>query len=130
MRRTMIVAATAALTLAVSACGSSAKSGGPGVKTVEITLTKAGCDPARLTVPAGPTTFEVTNKSADAVSEIEVMDHGKVLGERENLTPGLSGSLSIALKPGTYATSCPGGTTASSGTLIVTGTAATGTTTP
>jgi len=32
---------------------------------------------------------------------------GSVLGEKENLTPGLSGSFSLRLKPGDYVVSCP-----------------------
>ena len=130
MRRMTIVAATAVLAIAVSGCGSSSQIAEPGVKTVEIKLTDAGCDPAHVEVPAGPTSFEITNDGADAVSEFEVLDGGKVLGERENLTPGLSGDFSITLKPGTYVTSCPGGTTADKGELVVTGAASPETTEP
>ena len=50
---------------------------------------------------------------------IEVLDGAKVLGERENLTPGLSGDVTITLKPGRYVTECPGGKTAPKGELIV-----------
>jgi iron uptake system component EfeO len=124
MPRTTIVAAFAVLALAVSACSSSSKAADPGVKTVEISLTDAGCDPAHIETPAGPTSFKVTNDSADAVTEFEVLDSGgKILGEKENLTPGLSGDFSITLKPGTYVTACPGGKTAAKGELVVTGTA-------
>jgi iron uptake system component EfeO len=54
-----------------------------------------------------------------------VLDGRKVLGERENLTPGLSGDFSITLKPGTYTTLCPNGKTAAEGELVVTGGAST-----
>jgi iron uptake system component EfeO len=125
MRRTTIVTAAAVLALAVPGCGSSAKSTDPRVNTVEISLTDAGCDPVHVEVPAGPTKFAITNDGADAVTEFEVLDGGKVLGERENLTPGLSGDFSITLKPGTYATLCPNGKTAAEGELVVTGGAST-----
>jgi iron uptake system component EfeO len=121
MRRTTILTAAAVLALAVSGCGSSAKTTDAGVNTVEISLTDAGCDPAHLEIPAGPTKFEIINDGADAVTEFEVLDGGKVLGERENLTPGLSGDFSITLKPGTYTTLCPNGKTAAEGKLVVTG---------
>jgi iron uptake system EfeUOB component EfeO/EfeM len=126
MRRTTIVVVLAVLALAVSACGSSSKAADPGVKTVEISLTDAGCDPAHIETAAGPTSFKVTNDGADAVSEFEVLDAGgKILGEKENLTPGLSGDFSITLKPGTYVTACPGGKTAAQGELVVNGRATT-----
>jgi iron uptake system component EfeO len=121
MRRTTIPAAAIALSLALAGCGSSAKTGaGEGSNTVQITLTDAGC-PAKLEQPAGPTTFEVSNEDANDVSEFEILDGGKVLGEVENLTPGLSGSFSLTLKPGTFTTLCPGGDTHPEGKLLVTG---------
>lgn len=130
MRRTTIVAASAVLALAVSACGSSSKTAEPGVKTVEISLTDAGCDPAHLEVPAGPTSFKVTNDGAAGVTEFEILDGTEILGERENLSPGLSGDFSITLQPGTYTTFCPGGSSAPKGELIVTADVSTETTVP
>ena len=121
MRRTMSLAAAAVLSLALAACGSSTKTGGSGSDTVQIKLTDAGCDPATRELPAGPTTFEVSNEDANDVSEFEILDGGRVLGEVENLTPGLSGTFSLTLKPGTFTTACPGGDSASEGQLIVTG---------
>jgi iron uptake system component EfeO len=123
MRRTAILAAAAALTMAVSACGSSSKTAAPtDAKRVEVKLTKAGCDPAKLELPAGPTTFNVTNENADAVTEFEVLNGTSIVGEKENLTPGLSGSFTITLKSGgKYSTACPGGTTAAKGEIVVAG---------
>ena len=85
------------------------------------TLTDAGCDPAHLELPAGPTTFEVTNKGADAVTEMELMQNGHIVGEVENLTPGLSGSFTVTLSPGTYQSVCPNGSSAAKGQVVVTG---------
>jgi iron uptake system component EfeO len=120
MRRTTKLAAAAALSVALAACGSSSKSAGSGGDEVQVALTDAGCDPARLELPAGPTTFEVRNEDASDVSEFEILDGGHVLGEVENLTPGLAGTFSLTLEPGTFTTSCPGGDGAAEGTLIVT----------
>jgi iron uptake system component EfeO len=121
MHRTKTLAAAAALSLALAACGSSTKTGGTGGGNVLVELTDAGCDPAQLELPAGPTTFEVRNEGADDVSEFEILDGGRVLGEVENLTPGLSGTFSLTLKPGTFTTACPGGDEAAEGELVVTG---------
>jgi len=120
------IAAPAALVAAVlflAACGGGGGKSSGGGKSVRVKLTDAGCDPARLTLPAGGTTFEVTNDGADAVSEFEVLDGDRIVGEVENLAPGLSGRFSITLKPGRYVTYCPGGKTVERGTLVVTGAA-------
>ncbi len=50
-----------------------------------------------------------------------MLDGDRILGEVENLAPGLSGTFSLTLQPGTYTTYCPGGTTAERGVLSVTG---------
>jgi iron uptake system component EfeO len=110
-------AAAAALALAASGCSSST-SGGPagtaadsGTKsTVTIDLTSRGCEPKPAKIPAGPVDFNVTNSGAGSVSEAELRtsDLAHILGEQENLTPGLSGGFSLTIQPGTYKISCPG----------------------
>jgi iron uptake system component EfeO len=108
------------LALTLAACGSDGDSGGgSGARTVEVALTDAGCEPAKLALPAGATTFKVTNKGTDKVSEFEVKDGERILGEVENVTAGLERSFSLNLKPGTYVLECPGGGTASEGTLTL-----------
>ncbi len=124
--RTAVTVSAMAAVIAVAGCGSSASSkrGGAGVKTVAIELIKAGCSPAKITVPAGPTKFEVTNKNADAITEMEILDQDRIVAEVKNVAVGLSGSFSVTLKPGKFTLSCPGGTTDDGkGTLTVTGTA-------
>jgi len=133
MRRLRVVAAGAAVAIALSGCGSSTKTGASGgsgtsARKIAFTLTKAGCDPAHLELPAGATTFDVKNDGADAVSEMELQQGGRIVGEVENLTPGLSGSFTVTLEPGTYQTACPNGTSAAKGDLVVTGVAGSGTT--
>jgi len=113
------------LVLALAAAGCTKDKGSPGSNTtpgstVKVGITDAGCDPAALTLAAGRTTFVVTNRGTSAVTEYEVKDGETIIGEKENLTPDLSGSFSIDLKPGVYTLESPGGTT-SEGTLHVTG---------
>jgi iron uptake system component EfeO len=78
--------------------------------TVSIALTPQGCAPKPATVTAGAVQFNVTNKNASAVSEAELRtgDLSKILGEQENLTPGLSGGFELTLQPGSYKINCPG----------------------
>jgi iron uptake system component EfeO len=66
-------------------------------------------------------TFEVTNDGSAGVTELELMDGDTILGERENLSDGLSGSFTITLDAGTYTLYCPGGDSAERGTLTVSG---------
>jgi iron uptake system component EfeO len=120
VKRAGALLALLALVFLAAACGEESTSGGGGT-SVAVKLTEAGCDPVELDVAAGKTTFEVTNDGADAVTEFEVMDGEKVLGEAENVAPGLSGEFTIDLEPGDYTTYCPGGTTAERGKLTVTG---------
>src|SRR5580698_7972241 len=92
------VAAVAGLALLASACSSSHGSSGSAAATartttVTIDLTPHGCAPKPAKIPAGPVQFNVSNADADAVSEAELRtsDLARILGEQENLTPGLSG---------------------------------------
>jgi iron uptake system component EfeO len=111
-RRLSIPACLLMATLALAGCAkaqsaaSNTSSGGPG--QVKVVATKTGCTPSPATVAAGPYTFTVSNDNASAVSEIELQQGSRILGEKENLIPGLSGSFSLRLKAGTYVFYCPG----------------------
>lgn len=79
------------------------------VVSVVLTPDKCTADPA--SVAAGTVTFNVTNQGADAVSELELKRGETTVAEKENLTPGLSGSFTAQVEPGTYVLECPGATT-------------------
>jgi FTR1 family protein len=113
---TLVVVVAAVL----AACGSG--DGPAGAKRVEVKLVDAGCSPSTLKLNAGPTVFAVTNTGTGKVSEFEVLDGARILGEKENIAAGLSGTFNLNLKPGSYTISCPGGTSNATGTLQVGGT--------
>ncbi len=92
--------------------------------TVKLKLTSAGC-PKKLKATAGAITFKVTNDGADNVSEFEVLSGSRIVGEVENIAPGLTRSFSLTLKAGTYTTYCPGGDRRDKAKLVVKGTTAT-----
>ncbi len=110
----------ASLTLVASGCsssgsGSKGTTGGTAAagdtsSTVKISLTSQGCEPKPASIPAGAVEFDVTNSGAGAVTEAELRTNDKahILGEQENLTPGLSGGFSLTVPPGTYKINCPG----------------------
>jgi iron uptake system component EfeO len=87
---------------------------------VSVVATKDGCPPSPATVAAGPLTFRLSNDNASAVTEIELKQGSRILGEKENLIPGLSGTFSLRLRAGTYTLYCPGASTEES-TFVVTG---------
>jgi FTR1 family protein len=110
--------------LAVTACGSSSSSSSSSTDTQNATvkLVDAGCSPAKLTLKPGRTTFKIVNAGTDKISEMELLNGSTILGEKENLVPGLSGTFTLTLKPGSYTLSCPGGSTdAATGVLTVAG---------
>jgi iron uptake system component EfeO len=126
------VAAVASLVLsasALAACGSSEPSdssttAGKGTR-LEFELVDSGCTPSSATAPAGPVTIAAVNNGTAKTDEIELKNaDGIIMGERENLAPGLSAHFTLTLQPGRYEVLCTfqnedrGG-----GTLVVTGNA-------
>jgi iron uptake system component EfeO len=101
----------AALLLGTAACGSDATgeaADGKGPIAVEATDTE--CSVGRTTAPAGTIEFTVSNKGSK-VNEFYLLGEGdQVLGEVENVTPGLSRSFHVEVaEPGTYTTACKPG---------------------
>jgi iron uptake system component EfeO len=119
----------AAVAVGVAACGSSSNtssghtstsaaptSGANGVTAVNVTMANdAGKDSCKVdngSVPAGPVTFTVANKDAPGISEVELVKDQRILGEKENLAPGLDPvSFTITLDGGKYQLYCPGAAT-------------------
>lgn len=91
------------------------------LRTIAVTITTDGCAAQHASYNAGPLTFQVSNKNATAVSEIEVLSEDRILGEQENMPPGFNGSFSINLQPGSYTLYCPGAATEKAA-LKITGT--------
>ena len=87
---------------------------------MNVALTAKGCPPEHASYTSGPLTFVVKNTDATGVSEIEVLSQDRILGEKENLAPGFSGTFSINLSAGEYTVYCPGADTEKN-TLTITG---------
>ncbi|WP_433889177.1 iron uptake system protein EfeO [Streptomyces sp. CA-111067] len=122
-RRVLACAATViSAGLLLTACGgdksdskgsgaADAKNAGSKTTDVSVTVSNKDCAPTPATAPAGPVKFTVKNKNSAKVTEAEVLDGGKMLGEKENLTPGLSGDFTLTLDAGSYEVYCPGADT-------------------
>ncbi|WP_177246896.1 iron uptake system protein EfeO [Mycobacterium malmoense] len=113
----------------VAACGhssgKSAQSGGAGANAVNITMANNGgkddCALNTTSVPAGPVTFTVVNTGAPGITEMELLRDQRIIGEKENLAPGLDPvSFTVTLDGGSYQIYCPGAG-AEYQTLTVTG---------
>ncbi|MEV5629411.1 iron uptake system protein EfeO [Micromonospora tulbaghiae] len=130
MRTTRLVALAAAGLLAVAGltgCGggddADATNGGP----IAVKATDTVCEVGDTEIDAGQVTFKVTN-TGSKVNEFYVYAAGdRVMGEVENIAPGLSRELRVELTAGTYETACKPGMSGRGirGALKVSGTAAT-----
>ena len=77
----------------------------PATSPVTITVTKAGCSPASLTVMPGKTSFQIKNESGRAL-EWEILKGVNVVEERENMLPGFVTNLTATLDAGEYQMTC------------------------
>jgi len=123
--RAVAGATLALLALTVAACGEEGTSSAEGTKSVTVALSDAGCSPSSIKIEPGPTTFTVSNSGTTKVSEFEILDGSRIIGEKENLIEGLDGDFTLNMKPGRYTIACPGGSSAATGDLVVAGAAAT-----
>jgi len=127
-------ALVAVAVFSVTACshsiGSSSPSKPGGTNAVKVTMAsnggKDGCALDTTSVPAGPVTFTVVNASAPGITEVELLRDQRIVGEKENLAPGLDPvSFTVTLDGGSYQLYCPGASSEYQ-TLTVTGRAPAG----
>lgn len=85
-----------------------------GVSQINITMTDAdggSCLIDHTSAKAGPITFNIVNKTATSLTELELLSDNRILGEKENLAPGLPASkFTLTLDGGSYQLYCPGAT--------------------
>lgn len=104
-RRVLGAVSLAALALA----GTAACSSDEAATKVEVTGTNDACTAVRTELPAGPISFDFTNR-ADKVNELYVVrEGGEVVSEVENVTTGTSRTLTADLSAGTYTLRCKPG---------------------
>src|SRR6266511_4128082 len=126
--RSRAVAMLCVLVLVVTGCGGKKGGGGPQTTELEVTASDTACTVAKTTLPAGRHTFAVTNKGTK-VTEFYVYGAGdRVVGEVENVSPGLRRTLVVDLTAGQYESACKPGMVGDGirTTLTVTGTAPSG----
>jgi uncharacterized cupredoxin-like copper-binding protein len=110
--RPLLLAAPMLLAAGLTACGGDSSAAGSGTD-VEITAGDDSCTLSETELPAGSTTFAVTNDGSK-VTEVYVYAKSgdaftKVVSEVENIGPGTSRDLDADLSAGTYEVACKPG---------------------
>ncbi|MEU4550819.1 iron uptake system protein EfeO [Micromonospora violae] len=113
MRTTQFFALAAAGVLAtagLAACSDSGKgdqaaAGGP----IVVKASDTACEVGSTDLSAGTATFKITNSGAKVTEFYVYADGDRVMGEVENIAPGLSRELHVELPAGTYQTACKPG---------------------
>ncbi|GLI27165.1 lipoprotein [Agromyces rhizosphaerae] len=103
-RRALVpLAGATTLALALTGCVANAPAG----SGVAVDIRDESCDVAVATAEAGAITFALANNGTD-VNEFEILadDKLRIVGEKENITPGQQISYVAQLEPGTYYTAC------------------------
>ncbi len=111
MHRVLTVLATAALGLSVTACtDNSAPTSPQSGRTVLVDSGDTECSLTKSEAPSGTVTFTVRN-SGSQVTEFYVYgeDGATIVGEVENIGPGITRDLVVAVEPGAYTTACKPG---------------------
>lgn len=104
IRPLALLGATAALALVLTGCVSNNVAASSKLK---VAIADDSCAVSASTSSAGTVSFTLTNTGSD-VNEFEILadDKLRIVGEKENVTPGQTTSLVAQLEPGTYYTGC------------------------
>jgi iron uptake system component EfeO len=108
-RRLLAAAPLLALALAATGCTDNTKTAS-GSDAITVTSTKDACTLSTTTAQSGPLTFTIKN-DGDQVTEFYLYseDGLRIVGEVENIGPGLSRDFTIQAAAGTYVTACKPG---------------------
>ncbi|AEV85320.1 hypothetical protein ACWT_4300 [Actinoplanes sp. SE50] len=113
MNTARLLTAGAAAALLLTGCADKgadkAGSGAAGTGKITVAASDTECKVDRGTAGAGTVTFGVTNKGSK-INEFYVYAAGdRIMGEIENIAPGLSRELIVELPAGSYETACKPG---------------------
>jgi len=99
-----VAAGAGALALTLSGCVPNTVAGDAALR---VDITDDTCVVSESSTAAGNVTFSITNNGTD-VNEFEILadDKLRIVGEKENITPGQTVSYVAQLGPGTYFTAC------------------------
>lgn len=111
-RRTLVLLAAVAAPL-LAACTQSAEPAAEGnPRSITVSASDDDCEASAAEAPAGRLTFTVTNTGSQ-VNEFYLLgdDGARIVGEVENIGPGVARPLVVTLPAGRYETACKPGMT-------------------
>lgn len=110
MNRGVLIVMPAALALtALVGCTTNNSATG---QAIAVTSRDDACEVSTSEAPSGTLTFQVTNAGEQVTEFYLLADDGlRILGEVENIGPGLSRDLVLSAPPGDYRTACKPGMT-------------------
>jgi iron uptake system component EfeO len=114
-------------TVSLAACASDPSETKTSSGDLTVKATDSQCDVSATKLEAGPSTFKVTNAGSKVTEFYVYADGDRIMGEVENVGPGLTRNLIVDLPKGTYEGACKPGMIGDGirQTLNVTGEAAT-----
>jgi iron uptake system component EfeO len=129
-KRLSLVGLTGLTALTLAACGggdSSSGDSGDAGQAIAVAAADDSCEVANSELPAGVHQFTVTNSGSKVTEFYVYADGDRVMGEVENIAPGVARELRVELPAGAYEATCKPGMIGDGirSALTVTGEAAT-----
>lgn len=104
--RGLLTAVSLPLLVACTANAAATDAGG----AIQVTSTDQACDLSTVSAPSGVVRFQVTNKGSQVTEFYLKADDGlRILGEVENIGPGLTRDLIVTVPAGQYQANCKPG---------------------
>ncbi|WP_457945811.1 iron uptake system protein EfeO [Pseudarthrobacter sp. alpha12b] len=105
-----LAAAVVAVPLLLTGCTDNTKAADASPGAIQVVSSNTACKVSTGSVPSGNLTFTVKNEGAE-VTEFYLLaaDGLRILGEVENIGPGLTRNLVVTAPAGTYTTACKPG---------------------
>ncbi len=108
MRKSAITFMLATVLIGVAAC--TEKDSSNDTAAVKVSSTADTCEVSATEAPSGRVVFEVTNNGSEATEFYLLADDGsRVVGEVEDIGPGLTRDLVVEVEAGDYLTACKPG---------------------
>lgn len=107
MRYPLSLLIIAGALLSVTACTANENADS---EVIAVRSTDDGCEIATQQAPSGNLVFEVTNDGTDVTEFYLLGDDGqRIIGEVEDIGPGVTRNLVVQVDPGSYITACKPG---------------------
>ncbi|MFN0090237.1 MAG: iron uptake system protein EfeO [Acidimicrobiales bacterium] len=105
-----LIPSTFAAVAVLAAAGCSSNPGADGAGVINVQSTASSCEVSATDAPSGNLVFAVRNRGSE-VTEFYLLaaDGLRIVGEVENIGPGISRNLVVQAAPGSYLTACKPG---------------------